>query len=190
MKNECDIVKDLIFSYNDGILSETSKKLVENHLKSCENCSNVLKDIQQESHNKSEEKEIDAFKGIRKKITKKNIVISISLIFLILIIIFTTGIFYGFSASFAVEENGIGYVLSGIFPHSALLIPLYTLTAVWTMNFVLNKFTYSGPRSRIKRERQKHIKEHLIILLCALAANSAACFFEIYVSGVITNFIK
>ncbi len=109
---------------------------------------------------------------------------------IILIIIFTTGIFYGFSASFAVAENGIGYVLSGIFPHSALLIPLYILTAVWTMNFVLNKFTYSGPKSRIKRERQKHIKEHLIILLCALAANSAACFFEIYVSGVITNFIK
>ena len=46
MKNECDIVKDLIFSYNDGVLSETSKNLVENHLKSCENCSNVLKEIQ------------------------------------------------------------------------------------------------------------------------------------------------
>ena len=97
MKNECDIVKDLIFSYNDGILSETSKKLVENHLKSCENCSNVLKDIQQESHNKSEEKEIDAFKGIRKKITKKNIVISISLIFLILIIIFNILVFTNYN---------------------------------------------------------------------------------------------
>ena len=97
MKNECDIVKDLIFSYNDGILSETSKKLVENHLKSCENCSNVLKDIQQESHNKSEEKEIDAFKGIRKKITKKNIVISISLIFLILIIIFNILVFINYN---------------------------------------------------------------------------------------------
>ena len=97
MKNECDIVKDLIFSYNDGILSETSKKLVENHLKSCENCSNVLKEIQQESHKKSEEKEIDAFKGIRKKITKKNIVISISLIFLILIIIFNILVFINYN---------------------------------------------------------------------------------------------
>ena len=97
MKNECDIVKDLIFSYNDGILSETSKKLVENHLKSCENCSNVLKEIQQESHNKSEEKEIDAFKGIRKKITKKNIVIFISLIFLILIIIFNILVFTNYN---------------------------------------------------------------------------------------------
>ena len=97
MKNECDIVKDLIFSYNDGVLSETSKNLVENHLKSCKNCSNVLKEIQQESHKKSEEKEIDAFKGIRKKITKKNIVISISLIFLILIIIFNILVFINYN---------------------------------------------------------------------------------------------
>ena len=97
MKNECDIVKDLIFSYNDGVLSETSKNLVENHLKRSKNCSNVLKEIQQESHKKSEEKEIDAFKGIRKKITKKNIVISISLIFLILIIIFNILVFINYN---------------------------------------------------------------------------------------------
>ena len=97
MKNECDLVKDLIFSYNDGVLRETSKNLVEKHLKSCENCSNVLKEIQQENHKNSEEKEIDAFKGIRKKITKKNIVISISLIFLILIIIFNILVFINYN---------------------------------------------------------------------------------------------
>ena len=33
MKNECDIVKDLLFSYNDGVLSEASKNFVEKHLK-------------------------------------------------------------------------------------------------------------------------------------------------------------
>ena len=97
MKNECDLVKDLIFSYNDGVLSETSKSLVENHLKSCEKCSNALKEIQQENDKNSEKKEIDAFKGIRKKITKKNIVISISLIFLILIIIFNILVFINYN---------------------------------------------------------------------------------------------
>ena len=30
MKNECDIVKDLLFSYNDNVLSTASKELVEN----------------------------------------------------------------------------------------------------------------------------------------------------------------
>lgn len=32
MKNECAIVRDLLFSYSDGVLSMTSKKLVEEHL--------------------------------------------------------------------------------------------------------------------------------------------------------------
>ena len=41
MKNECDIVKDLLFSYKDGVLSDTSKELVENHLKTCESCKNM-----------------------------------------------------------------------------------------------------------------------------------------------------
>ena len=43
MKNECDIVKDLLNSYDEGILSETSKKFVENHLTGCENCKQILK---------------------------------------------------------------------------------------------------------------------------------------------------
>lgn len=29
MKNECDIVSDLLFSYNDGVLSKTSNDFVE-----------------------------------------------------------------------------------------------------------------------------------------------------------------
>lgn len=101
---------------------------------------------------------------------------------IVIIIIFVSGIFYGFSSTIAVIKSGISGVLSGIFPQSSILIPLYILTAVWTMNFVLDKFTYYGPKSRIKRERRKHLKEHLIILVCALAVNSAACIFEIYIA--------
>ena len=103
MKNECDIVKDLLFSYKDGVLSDTSKELVENHLKTCESCKNMLKEIIQEDeekkHNreKSEKKQIDAFKGVRKKITKKNVIISISLIVLAIIIIFNIFVFKNYN---------------------------------------------------------------------------------------------
>lgn len=103
MKNECDIVKDLLFSYKDGVLSDTSKELVENHLKTCESCKNMLKEIMQEDeekkHNreKSEEKQIDAFKGVRKKITKRNFIISISLIVLAIIIIFNIFVFKNYN---------------------------------------------------------------------------------------------
>ena len=68
MKNECDIVKDLLFSYNDDVLSKASKQLVEQHLKSCENCRNVLKEIKEDKKEQGQIKEIDIFKNIKKKL--------------------------------------------------------------------------------------------------------------------------
>lgn len=37
-KKECDIIKDLLPSYVDGICSEASKEWIEEHLKECEEC--------------------------------------------------------------------------------------------------------------------------------------------------------
>ena len=71
MKNECDIVQDLLFSYNDGVLSETSTELVEEHLKKCEKCKKVLEEIRKENDEKSQIKEVDFFKSIKKNINKK-----------------------------------------------------------------------------------------------------------------------
>lgn len=102
---------------------------------------------------------------------------------IILIIIFSIGIFYGFSASFAASENGIGYVFANLLPHNCLLIPLYIFMSVWSIGFVLNKFSNNGPKSRIRRERNKHLSEHAVILVCALAFNAAACLSEIYITG-------
>lgn len=103
MKKECDIVKDLLFSYNDGVLSTTSKEFVENHLKTCEDCNNTLKEIKQESDKKNKSKmqhekdNIDFFKSVKKKMTKKNIIISIGILILLVIIIFNVLIFYNYN---------------------------------------------------------------------------------------------
>ena len=43
MRNECDIVEDLLFSYNDGVLSNFSKELVDEHLKKCERCKKKIR---------------------------------------------------------------------------------------------------------------------------------------------------
>ena len=50
MRNECDIVEDLLFSYNDGVLSNSSKELVDEHLKKCEKCKKKLEEIIQENN--------------------------------------------------------------------------------------------------------------------------------------------
>lgn len=51
MKN-CDIVKDLLPLYKENLLSQESVKYVENHLKTCKECENILKeDIKIENKN-------------------------------------------------------------------------------------------------------------------------------------------
>ena len=93
MKNECDVVRDLLFSYSDGVLSQTSKELVEEHLKKCENCRNILEELKQDSKNHGQTKEIDFFKRIKKKLSKKNIIIFIGIVFLVFIITFNILVF-------------------------------------------------------------------------------------------------
>ncbi len=97
MKNECDIVQDLLFSYNDGVLSETSKELVEEHLKKCDKCKKNLEEIKQESIEKKQVKEIDFFKRIKKNINKKNIIILVFFIILTIVILFNVQVYNNYN---------------------------------------------------------------------------------------------
>ena len=42
IKNECDIVKDLLPNYIEGILSDNSKEFVDKHIKTCKYCKDTL----------------------------------------------------------------------------------------------------------------------------------------------------
>lgn len=97
VKEKCDIVKDLLFSYYDGVLSVTSKALVEEHLKNCESCRKVLEDIKLENEKKVATKEVDIFKSIRKKLSKKNSIIFVSLLFLFCIIVLNILVFKNYN---------------------------------------------------------------------------------------------
>ena len=97
MKNECDIVQDLLFSYNDGVLSETSKELVEEHLKKCDKCKENLEEIKQESVKKNQVKEIDFFKKIKKNINKKNIIILVFFLILTIVILFNVQVYNNYN---------------------------------------------------------------------------------------------
>ena len=87
MNNECDIVKDLLFSYDEEILSNTSKEFVENHLKNCDNCKNILDEIKKQNNDNYNLKEIDFLKKIKKKMNKRNILLAITSMLLIIIIV-------------------------------------------------------------------------------------------------------
>ena len=43
MKTSCNVIKDLLPLYHDGVCSRESRELVEEHLKECEECRMELK---------------------------------------------------------------------------------------------------------------------------------------------------
>lgn len=98
MKLNCDIVKDLLFNYNDGVLSKTSKDAIEEHLKNCEDCNNYLKEIKSESKETDEIKMINSLKLVKKYINKKNTIIFIFIIIILLFIIFNVNVFKNYNS--------------------------------------------------------------------------------------------
>lgn len=82
--NTCSLIEDLLPLYVENLVSEKSKKEIEDHLKKCDRCSEILKSIKEENKlflneelltkdiNNNTEKEIKCIKNI-----KRNIVIKI-----------------------------------------------------------------------------------------------------------------
>lgn len=48
MNKDCDIVRDLLPLYAEGMTSEASNKMIEEHLKTCEECSQILKSLKED----------------------------------------------------------------------------------------------------------------------------------------------
>lgn len=86
----CDIIKDLLPGYIDGILSEVSTETVKNHLEECSSCNQAYLEMLEELDNVMDLKEqiaLDGFKKIRQRTKKLKISIGIVtgvLIFLLL----------------------------------------------------------------------------------------------------------
>ena len=94
MDKKCEIVQDLLFGYKDNTLHNESQKLVEEHLKTCENCNKIFQELKEEENNiSSEKKEIDYLKKVRKNINKKNKLLIMVGIILIIVVAFNICIF-------------------------------------------------------------------------------------------------
>lgn len=63
----CDIIKDLMPSYADGICSEATEKCVEEHIEGCSKCRQALETYKNRtlSGDKLEQKELDGLKKIK-----------------------------------------------------------------------------------------------------------------------------
>ena len=74
-KKNCDIIKDLLPSYVDGICSEASKLWIEEHLAECEACRQTMQLLKNTeiSARKLELAQLDAGKKVKKKQLKHSI---------------------------------------------------------------------------------------------------------------------
>ena len=96
MKKECEIVQDLLFGYNDGVISKSSTELVENHLKECDICKNKLEEIQKDSKDDNQKKEVDYLKKVKNKLKRRKKIIITVLSILFIIIVFNVALFINY----------------------------------------------------------------------------------------------
>ena len=74
----CELIQDLLPLYHDGVCSDTSRKLVDSHLETCEKCSAVLKSMTAELEMpKLETDEAKPLKTIKRKWKAKTWIMSL-----------------------------------------------------------------------------------------------------------------
>ncbi len=100
MKKECAVVQDLLVLYEDDVLKEESRRMVEEHIQGCEECMQVYENAGKElpameavSGSSREEQETAANQVMKRlmKMSSQRIVGGLLLIVLIILIIITVG---------------------------------------------------------------------------------------------------
>lgn len=67
MRITCEIIKDLLPLYHDNVCSEDSRKLIEEHLSTCERCRDELKEIDLEIKAVKNTEDVKIMNNIAKK---------------------------------------------------------------------------------------------------------------------------
>ena len=88
-KSDCKIVQDLLPNYIEKLTNEETNIFIEEHLKLCQECNNIYKNMEQEygKEKKASNYEIDFLKKHKKKVKiLKGIVLAIVLVYLAFVI--------------------------------------------------------------------------------------------------------
>lgn len=89
---ECDVVKDLSSLHIENMLSESSQKFIEKHLKNCNECEKYYKALsstflnEEKKERTNDEIEVNHLKKVNKKITRLKWILTGIIIFILVII--------------------------------------------------------------------------------------------------------
>lgn len=149
-KMNCDIIKDLIPSYMDEICSEATRECVEEHLKSCDKCRQIVSFYGSHtlSGEKTEQQSVEGLKKIKKLLNFRNrsyyfilaaiffflfwmytvkafSLFSDSILFLLFLVCILATIFYGFQQKGNTPLGIVEYLMGA----SSLVIDIYFVLA-------------------------------------------------------------
>ena len=112
MKCSCNIIRDLMPLYIDGVCSEESKKIIEEHLEECEECRAYFSSMNEENkinehlYDEKESQKISSFKAVKKRIRRKQIVSGIIAILIVISMSMSTiGILKNIHRTVEYEDN-------------------------------------------------------------------------------------
>ena len=110
MKNDlsCEVVRDLLPSYLDGVASGETKAAVERHMEECPACRETLRRMKEpENAAPPEEKEIDYLKKVRRRSSRK-----VAVILAIVVLLSMAAMFRLFYIGFPVDSRAIAAVVT------------------------------------------------------------------------------
>lgn len=112
MKITCDVIQDLMPSYIDGILSEDSKALVEEHMGTCQECRKMLEIMKEEQGKEQNQMRSSAatLKKIRKKLIVRRVLTAAVAVILTLIVAAAGYNHWYFNEKYMTLENSGMYV--------------------------------------------------------------------------------
>ena len=115
MKITCNIIEDILPLYVDGVVSEDSRRLVEEHLEGCEECRYSLAEMQEEwiSDDLGQkaatygEEEKKSLKKIKSRIRKQRILTAVIAALFVCVAVFCIDEYYNFHGTYIpYEETG------------------------------------------------------------------------------------
>lgn len=106
----CNIARDCLPLYFDGLCSIETRKQLEEHIEHCEDCKQLKQSLKADFDETDEKQEWDKaivpLKKVKKKIHRKNVLIVICVCFLVLLVSITTQLAYG-----QITKRGISFEL-------------------------------------------------------------------------------
>jgi hypothetical protein len=77
MTINCDVIRDLLPAYIDGLCSEASRELIETHMETCDSCRDILSKMRDEISTCGEKEKIESLRAKRPLKKVRNMVIAI-----------------------------------------------------------------------------------------------------------------